>query len=393
MNPRAWTASRHQRACLGIGIVATIVVAIAGSADPSRALAAWLFAWLGVLGIALGALANVMIHELTGGEWGFVIRRPLESAMGTLPVVALLGVPLAFGLPHLYPWAAPHADDALLAAKAWYLDAPFFIVRALAYFAIWIALATAMRRQWRRHRSNATRAGAPALRALSIAGLILYALTMTLAAVDWIMSLVRDWYSTGFGLLVLTSQALGAFAFAVAVSAVTGAMRGANAVADVRNDAMVERPNPARDAQDLGNILLMYVMMWAYLAFTQFLIIWAEDLPSEIGWYVARATPHWKALAIVVLLLQFVAPFVAMLFRGFKRDPMRLGALCAVVLLAHVLQIAWQVLPAFAGVPAWIAVLALIAVGALWLCAFLTVDAHATPPAVAVSPRIAADHG
>src|SRR6185437_349276 len=111
--------------------------------------------------------------------------------------------------------------------------------------------ATAMRRQWRRHRSNATRTGEPELRALSIAGLILYALTMTLAAVDWIMSLVRDWYSTGFGLLVLTSQALGAFAFAVAVSAVTGAMRGANAVADVRNNAMVERPNPARDAQDL----------------------------------------------------------------------------------------------------------------------------------------------
>src|SRR6185437_2550343 len=149
------------------------------------------------------------------------------------------------------------------------------------------------------------------------------------------------WYSTGFGLLVLTSQAFGAFVFAVAVSAASGAMRGARAVDDDRNAAMVERPNPARDAQDLGNILLTYAMLWTYLAFMQFLVIWAEDLPAEIGWYVVRATPPWKALAIVVFGLQFAVPFVAMLFRGFKRNPARLGVLCGVVLVAYVLEIAW----------------------------------------------------
>jgi hypothetical protein len=375
---REFADPRARRACLAIGIGATVLAALAGTAAPAQFFAAWLFAWLCVLGIALGAMANVMIHELTGGEWGFVVRAPLEAALATLPAVALLGVPLVFGLAHLYPWAA-HAGDPAFAGKRWYLNTPFFVVRAALDFAIWIALATALRRQWSRHRTNAAPVARPALRVLSIAGLVLYAVTMTLAAVDWIMALSADWYATGFGLLVLTSQAFGAFAFAVAVGAASGEMRGARAVADDRNAAMVERPNPARDAQDLGNILLTYAMLWAYLAFMQFLVIWAEDLPAEIGWYVARATPPWKALAVVVFALQFVVPFVAMLFRGFKRDPARLGALCGVVLVAHVLEIAWEVLPASPATPPWLAVLALLAVGALWLHAFMVAHSRAAP--------------
>ncbi len=383
-----------QRVTFACGIVAALIAAVAGWFDPAHFFPAWLFAWLCVLGIALGALANVMIHELTGGAWGFVIRRALESAIGTMPVVALLGVPLAFGLSHLYPWAAPRGADALLDAKAWYLETPFFVARAAAYFAVWIALALALRRQWRAHRMSATGAPQPDARALAIAGLIAYAVTMTLAAVDWIMSLSRDWHSTGFGLLVLTSQALAAFAFGVAASVAGGALRGAcRAPAAVPADAMNEPPGTARDAQDLGNILMMYAMLWAYLAFTQFLIIWAEDLPTEIGWYVARATPGWKALAVVVVLLQFVLPFVAMLFRTFKRDALRLAALCAVVLCAHVLEVAWHVLPAFDGAQLWFAPVALVAVGGLWGAAFLVLYARSSPVRAPFDLPAIAEHG
>jgi hypothetical protein len=383
---------RLRRGCLVAGLGGTLVAALAGIAAPVSFFAAWLFAWLAVLALSLGALANVMIHELTGGEWGFVVRRPLEAALATLPVVAMLGVPLLFGLADLYPWAAPHAPGARLDAKAWWLDMPFFVARAIVYFAIWIAIATAMRRQWQRHRTNATRLGQPAVRRLAIVGLAAYAVTMTLASVDWIMARSADWYSTGFGLLVLTSQAYAAFAFAAAASAASGAMRGARAVSDDRSDALVERANPARDAQDLGNIVLTYAMLWAYLAFMQFLIIWAEDLPAEIGWYVTRSTPPWKAAAIAVLVLQFALPFAAMLFRDVKRDPRRLGMLCVAVLAGHWLQVAWQVLPSSYGSAPWIAVAAAIGVGGWWLAAFSHAYARVAP-GLPDGVRMAVDHG
>jgi hypothetical protein len=266
------------------------------------------------------------------------------------------------------------------------------VVRAVLYFAIWIAIATAMRRQWQRHRTNATRLGQPAVRRLAIVGLVAYAVTMTLAGVDWIMARSADWYSTGFGLLVLTSQAYAAFAFAAAVAAFTGAMRGARAVEDERVDALVERPNPARDAQDLGNIVLTYAMLWAYLAFMQYLIIWAEDLPAEIGWYLTRSTPVWKAWAIATLILQFALPFAAMLFRDVKRDPRRLGALCVAVLAGHWLQMAWQVLPSSYGSAPWIAIAAAIGVGGWWLAAFSHAYARVAPGLPGVG-QMAVDHG
>jgi hypothetical protein len=383
---------RLRRGCLVAGGAGVFVAVAAGFGAPDSFFAAWLFAWLAVLALALGALVNVMIHELTGGEWGFVVRRPLEAALATLPVVALLGVPLLFGLGHLYPWAAPHAAGSRLDAKAWWLDTPFFVVRAVLYFAIWIAIATAMRRQWQRHRTNATRLGQPAVRRLAIVGLVACAVTMTLAGVDWIMARSADWYSTGFGLLVLTSQAYAAFAFAAAVAAFTGAMRGARAVEDERVDALVERPNPARDAQDLGNIVLTYAMLWAYLAFMQYLIIWAEDLPAEIGWYLTRSTPVWKAWAIATLILQFALPFAAMLFRDVKRDPRRLGALCVAVLAGHWLQMAWQVLPSSYGSAPWIAIAAAIGVGGWWLAAFSHAYARVAPGLPGVG-QMAVDHG
>lgn len=385
-------SARVRRGCLVAGGAGSCIAAAAGIGAPDSFFAAWLFAWLAVLALALGALVNVMIHELTGGEWGFAVRRPLEAALATLPVVAVLGVPLLFGLGHLYPWAAPHAQGSRLDAKAWWLDAPFFIARAIAYFAIWIAIAAAMRREWRRHRTNATRSGQPAVRRLAIVGLVAYAVTMTLAGVDWIMARSADWYSTGFGLLVLTSQAYAAFAFAAAVAAFTGAMRGARAVGDRRVDALVEKASPARDAQDLGNIVLTYAMLWAYLAFMQYLIIWAEDLPAEIGWYVTRATPLWKGWAIAVLVLQFALPFAAMLFRDVKRDPRRLGALCIAVLAGHVLQVAWQVLPSSYGAAPWIAIAAAIGVGGWWLAAFSWAYTRVAP-GLPDTARMAVDHG
>jgi hypothetical protein len=373
---------RLRRAALAVGSVAALVAVLAWRLDTARFFQSWLLAWLFILGIALGALVTEMIHELTGGAWGFAVRRPLEAAIGTLPVVAALGLPLAFGLAELFPWARPGATETVIAVKRWYLNPTALELRALVYFALWITLSIALRRFWRRGETNARTAPHPALRALSIIGLLVYALTMTLAAVDWIMSLSPEWYSTTFGLLIMVGQALSAFAFAVACSVFGGSLRGSAA-------------ETKRTTQDLGNILLTFVMVWAYLAFTQFLIIWAADLPAETGWYVARSQPTWRGLAIAVLVFQFALPVFAMLFRSFKREPKRLAWLCAIVLIAHWAELLWLIEPPFRSdevLVHWMDAVALLAVGGLWLARFLFI--YAEPPAVAVpaAPRLA-DHG
>ncbi len=362
MTALAATAARLRKRALFAGVAGVVACALAWWFDAPRLLASWLVAWLFFLGIALGAMVNVMIHELTGGTWGFAIRPPLEAAIGTLPALAVLGIPVVFGLSHLYPWATAGATgDPILAGRLWYLNIPGFTLRALVYFAAWIAIGYALRRHWRNRSTNAASPPVPALRVLSALGLLVYAVTATLAAVDWIMSLSAHWYSSVFGLLFMVLQALSAFAFAVAATVFGGGLPGRGA-------------NEARNAQDLGNLLLMFVMTWAYLAFTQFLIIWAEDLPSEIGWYVVRAAPPWRWLAVGVFALQFVLPFGAMLLRSFKRDPRRLAWLCVVVLVAHGGELLWLVVPALRVDLFWLQwtdAAAFLAIGGLWSCALL----------------------
>ncbi len=371
---RYWLAS-----CLG----ATLVGAVCWYASPARFYPSYLIAWLFFLGIALGAMVNVMIHELTGGSWGFALRRPLEAAMATLPSLALLATPLVFGLAELYPWAGP--DAAAFADKSWYLNMSFFAVRAIACFATWIALALTLRHLRAGGETNAT-ATAARPRAAAIAGLVIYALTVTIAAVDWIMSLSPRWYSTTFGLLVMVGQALAAFAFAIVCAA-------------ARSTLVRGTRDAAQTTGDLGNIVLMYAMLWAYLAFTQFLVIWSEDLPHEIAWYVLRSRADWRTLAIVVLTLQFAVPVVAMLFRAVKRQPAALAALCTLMLVAHVLELVWLVAPSFRTQSSWLDwydIVALAIVGSLWLAAFSLSYARTADwrfAAATSTSRTGLDHG
>ncbi len=353
-----------ERGALIAGIAGVVGVAAALAArhsDAAAMAASWLTCWWLFTGVALGSLANVMIHELTGGAWGFVIRRPLEAAIGTLPALALLALPLAFDLGALYPWARAGAGSVPhLAARLWYMNPVAFGARAAVCFAIWIAIAALLRREdTPRQRDGAPQSRRRA-RTIAIAGLLLYAPTMTLASVDWIMSLSPDWYSTAFGLLVMVDQSLGAFVFALACAVFAGGLPAG-------------RHESASVTGDLGNLLLMFAMLWAYLAFSQFLVIWAEDLPAEISWYVARSAPRWRGLAIGVFALQFALPFGAMLFRPFKREPRRLAWLCAVVFAAHCAEMLWIVGPPLrAGrfIVQWTDPIAALAIGGIWTAVF-----------------------
>ena len=350
-------------ATIGGGVV-LLACLLGATFGPGAFFEAYLFAYVFWLGVALGCLALVMTHHLVGGVWGFMLRRIFEAGALTVPLLALLFVPLLFGLSHLYSWTSADALAAseVLRHKRPYLNIPFFIARAVAYFAIWSALAWYLNAWSRAH----DRTGDPALLArlkrLSAGGLILYVITTFFAGIDWLVSLEPEWYSTVFGFLTITSQALIAFAFAI-LAVILLARRPPFA-------AVLTTPR----LNDLGGLLLTATMLWAYMAFSQFLIIWAGNLPTDNRWYVHRTTGGWRWLTLALILLHFVLPFIVLLFRGVRSGRRPLAAVAALLLAMQLVYQFWIVAPALhtAGIAFGpLDLLTPLGIGGIWLGAFL----------------------
>src|SRR4029077_18576288 len=271
----------------------------------------YLFAFVYWLSIPLGCQAILMMHHLTGGWWGYPIRRLLEAGTRTLFAMAILFIPLLLGLSRLYAWDQPAeiAADPLIRYKRPYLNPGFFTVRALIYFAIWVGLAFVLNK-WSREQDET---GDPSIEgrfeALSGPGLILWGLALTFASVDWVMSLEVHWFSTIYGMIfmfffVLTSVLLGFF-----LGGVFSALHSRSFVIFVERRLAEHEPlrGSATPAQynDQGNLMLAFVMLWAYLSYSQFLIIWSGNLKEEIPWYVTRAFGGWGTVAVVLMVLHF----------------------------------------------------------------------------------------
>jgi len=278
-----------------------------------------------------------MLHHLVGGTWGFVIRRILEAGTRTLPLMVLLFVPLLFGIYSLYAWSLPDvvAGDAVLQAKHVYLNVPFFIVRAVVYFFIWILFGWILNR-WS---AEQDRTGNPVLmrrfQLLSAPGIIVYGLTITFASIDWAMSLEPHWFSTIYGMLFIVGQPLAALAFVIAV-----AVR-------LSESSPLSQFMKADAFQDLGNLLLTFVMLWAYVSFSQYLIIWAGNLPEEIPWYLHRGTNGWQWVSAFLALCHFAVPFALLLGRANKRNKTFLGRIAIAILVMRWVDVYWLVAPAF----------------------------------------------
>jgi len=343
----------------GAGILAVVGAIV----EPGQFIESYLLAYMWCLGATLGCLALGMVHQLSGGAWGVLIRRPIGAAARVLPVLTVLFVPIILGMRHLYPWT--HADlvaaDPVLQHKQLYLNTPFFLIRAAIYFFTWNALSLALNRYALQQDETGDPHIARKMQMVSGGGLVAYGLTITFASFDWLMSTDPHWFSTIYGMLIMGGQGLMAMAFLIGV------------IVWLSRRPPLDRVVVPVHLHDLGNLMLAFVMLWAYFSFSQWLIIWAGNLPEEISWYLPRVQTSWRAIGLVLIVFHFSLPFVLLLSRVIKRHAEMLVRVAAAILVARAIDLWWLIAPEFhpAGVHvSWLDVVVPIALGALWLACF-----------------------
>jgi hypothetical protein len=328
---------RLQRSGTIIAGVGLVLGAIGVVMDRSQFAPSWLIGLVFCTGLSLGSLALLMTYHMTGGNWGHVARRCFEAGAGLLPYCALLFIPVAIFVPVLYPWAGP--ESATLGhTKATYLSQGFFIARSVIYFAVWTFMAMTLR-SWSfaqdRGEVAITEADTRRFRVISAPGLLIYVVLMSLAAIDWVMSLDPHWYSTIFGFIFVAGQALCALSFAVAVLAMLVQREPMNGVLK------------AGHFHDLGKLMLAFTMLWAYFSFSQFLIIWAGNLPEEITFYLTRLQNGWQYVSLVIVFGHFILPFCLLLSADLKRRPRLLARVAWFIVAIRLVDIIWLVSPDF----------------------------------------------
>jgi len=356
-----------QRKLLIAGAIGGLV-SLAGLFLPAVSLAqflqSYLLAYMWCLGVTLGCLALGMVHQLSGGAWGVVIRRPIGAASRVLPVMTLLFLPIAFGMGHLYSWTRPEvvAGDELLQHKQIYLNTAFFLVRAAVYFVIWNGL-TYLLNAWALEQD---RTGNPRIarkmQILSGAGLVAYGITITFASFDWLMSIDPHWFSTIYGVLIIGGQGLVALAFLICVAVW------------LSRRPPLDRIVVSSHLHDLGNLMLAFIMLWAYFSYSQYVIIWSGNLPHEIGWYLHRVPTSWRFVGLGLILFHFVVPFVLLLSRRVKRQAGTLLKVAIMVLIVRLVDLWWLIAPDFhhEGISAsWLDVALPLSMGSLWLGCFV----------------------
>ncbi|MCM3903821.1 MAG: hypothetical protein ND866_19130 [Pyrinomonadaceae bacterium] len=355
---------RWQQRALIVGVVFTLLFVVGAFLNRAQFFHSYLVAYLFWTGMALGSLAILLLQHLTGGGWGLVIRRVLEAATRTLPLMAVLFIPIILGAHQIYPWT--HHEEmsktpALEQKARLYLNLPFFSGRAAVYFAIWLLLVYLLSRWSREQDVTADRRFAKNMRIVSAPGLLLFVLTVTFASVDWAMSLNPEWFSTIYGLLFVIAWALSAMAFAIAV------------ISFLTNREPMSRIVRPNHFQDLGKLMLAFVMLWAYFAFSQFLIVWSGNLPEEIQWYLPRLRGGWGAIAVSVVFFHFAFPFLLLLSASLKRDARKLAVLAVLILVMRLIDMFWMIAPEFGHGGfhvSWMDFVAPIAMGGLWFAMF-----------------------
>jgi hypothetical protein len=372
-DPRDYTPppilARIRTRSLVIGVVALAVDCIVGLGirhDGTQFFRSYLLAWEFWNNIAVGCLAILMMQHLTGGRWAFVIRRPLEAATRVLWLTALLGIPwLIWGIPRLYLWgnAVTRAQDEHLSHSVW-LTTHGFVFRYCVYFFAWLTLAIFLNKYSARQDRVADIIVKRRLENVSAPGLVIYLLTATFSSIDWLMSLDPHWGSTMYGFILIAGQALVAICFMIVVLVIL-----------IKRPPMNALVHP-QQFHDLGKLVLTFLMLWAYFAFSQYLLVWAGNLPDEINWYLRRLRGNWWWVGLALILLHFALPFGLLLSRDLKRAARRLVVLAGFVIVMRWVDLFWLIAPnrlplrPHGTTFSWQDVLLTFGIGGLWLALY-----------------------
>jgi hypothetical protein len=356
--------SRLQSSALGAGAIFLILSGVGWYLNSQQFLHSYLVAFWFWLAVTLGCFAVLMIQYMVTGRWGYLARRPLEAGTRVLPLMALLFVPIVVNVPALYKWANPElvASLNLPHFKLEYLNARFWLVRAVIYFALW-ALWIYLLNRWSAEEDadGGSRRYFDRMRRFSGPGLVVFAFAITYAAIDWVMSLEPGFFSTIYGMIFMVVPAL------LGVALVVLTLTAFSSYEPFATLAVPKRFN------DYGNLLLVFIMLWAYLQFDQFLIIWSGNLQDEIPWYVVRARGAWGGIAVALFLFHFAVPFLLVLQRAVTRRNRVLSTVCVLLLVMEAVDLYWMISPAFSPKGphlSWLDPLTFLGIGGVWVAWF-----------------------
>lgn len=319
-------AAGWQMRSLIVGVIGAIVLAATGFVWHDVFMRGYLVGFMLWLGLSLGCLALLMLQYVSGGLWGLVSRRVLEAAAKGFPLMAVFFLPIAFAAPHFYPWVSKQTG---------WLNFPWFYIRAVIYFVVWTTLAYTLSSWSTQYDEGPAPSLSVKMQSLSAPGLVIYTLSITFAAVDWVMSLSPGWTSTIYGLLYLAGQGLSAFAFVLIIL------------------WLVTKHEPYKtiitktQVHDIGKLMMAFTLLWAYFSYSQFIIIWSGNLPEEITWYLHRIRGAWAPIALFIVMFHFFVPFGIMLGQEFKRSLKKLAPLAILIIFMRVVDLFWYIVPNF----------------------------------------------
>ena len=355
------SVNRVQKAGLLVGGIALLLAIPGALSSPEKFYHSYIFSYMLVLGLTVGSLGLLMLQHLTGGNWGIIIRRPLEAASRNIWLVLVMFIPIVLGMKTLYrAWLDPERlkEEPLSKFQQGYLTSGGFLGRAVLYFAIWFLLMWLFN-TWSRQQDE--RKQDPQIKrrfkSLSGPGVILYILVMTFAAIDWVMSLSPHWASTIYGFIFVGAQAIASMCLMIIVIVL---LSGSEPLAGI-----IQK----RHLHDLGKWLFTFNILWAYFAFSQLLIIWSGNQPEEISFYRTRLFGGWGVVAVIVLVFSFSLPFLILLSRDVKRTPGLISKVAAWMLLMRLVDLYWMTRPEFTprAFPTWLDLVVPIALFGLWL--------------------------
>ena len=353
---------RLQQSAFAVGGIALLIAIFGAVRSPEMFYHSYLMSFMLILGLTLGSLGLMMLQHLTSGHWGIIIRRPLESATRTLPLVVVFYLPIAFiGMKYLYgAWLDPAEvkKEPLSEFQRGYLTQSGYLTRAVIYFAVWLLLMFIFDRWSKQQDANREdRALRRRLKMLAGPGIILYVFATSFAAIDWVMSISPHWASTIYGFLYVAGQLISSMSLMIAVIVLLARTEPFSGILQKRH------------LHDLGKLLLAFLMLWAYFDFSQLLIIWSGNQPEEISFYRTRLYGEWGVVAVLVLIFHFFVPFFLLLSQDVKRSTKLLPKIAVWLIFMRLVDLFWMTRPEFTSqaIPNWLDIVLPLALGGLWL--------------------------